>query len=81
MTHTAKERIYVDKDGNVVAADDPNVAMLAVGEGQELSDAEAKKYGLKSESKAEAAPPENKAEVMPDKSGSGLTINRAAQKK
>lgn len=81
MPHIAKERIYVDKDGKVVPHDHPSVAMLAVGEGQEVDDETAKKYGIKEpkESKAESAPPENKAEVMPAKV-SGLTINRAEKK-
>lgn len=85
MTYTASKRIYVNSDrSKVVEANSAEAAFLLVGEGGELSDEDAAKYGLgKSEKKAEHAPPENKAESMPARNvqGSGLTINRAGTQK
>lgn len=45
-TYTSPERLYLDKDGNVVSGDDPNKVSLLVAEGGEISEAEARKYGL-----------------------------------
>jgi hypothetical protein len=52
----ADRRLYLDADGNVVEADDPNRARLLVGAGGTVPAADAERYGLKAQSKA----PENK---------------------
>jgi hypothetical protein len=83
MTYTSDKRLHVNSDRTkIVPEDHPDVGYLLVGEGGELSDEEAAKYGLgktKSDAKAEHAPPENKAEPAPTTkgTGSGLTINKA----
>lgn len=84
MAYISDKRIYVNADkSKVVPEDHPDVGHLLVGEGGEVSDEDVKKYGLKkSESKAEHAPAEDKAETGPrNATGSGLTINRAGDKK
>jgi hypothetical protein len=69
MTYTSDKRLYLDKDGKVVE-DAPESGSLLVGEGGELSDEEAQKYGLSNKSaeqpdaKQVAEPPENKAQTM-----------------
>jgi hypothetical protein len=67
MPYTADKRLYLDADGNVVDEGDPRAATLLVGEGGQLSDEDAKKYGLTSKAKAE--PVEEKAvnEPRPNK--------------
>lgn len=55
-TWTADRRLYLDKDGKVVEADDPNRASLLVAEGGQLPLADAKRLGL-----VEVAPAEIKA--------------------
>lgn len=63
MAYTSDRRLYLNADGTkVVEHDDPEAAILLVGEGGELSDADAAKYGLggTAEAKQVAAPPENK---------------------
>lgn len=57
-SYIAKERLYLDADGNVVGADDPNRATLLVGKGGTLTAEQAAKYGLTGEKApaAEAAP-------------------------
>jgi hypothetical protein len=52
----ADRRLYLDSEGNVVEADDPNRARLLVGVGGTVPAADAERYGLKAQSKA----PENK---------------------
>lgn len=65
MAYTSDKRLYLDADGNVVE-DEATAATLLVGEGGELDDATAEKYGLtgkaaKAEAKAVTAPAETKA--------------------
>lgn len=70
--YTADKRLYVNADGTkVVDEDSPDAASLLIAEGGELSDEDAKKYGLKNtaESKAEHAPSEDKAERGPQLKG------------
>lgn len=56
------ERLYLDKDNNVVKANDPNKLTLLVAEGGSLSAEEAAKYGLvKDEAKADYEPPVREA--------------------
>lgn len=86
MVYTSDKRLHVNSDrSKIVAEDDPDVGYLLVAEGGELSDDEAAKYGLgtsKADTKAERAAPENKAEASPkNPTGSGLTMNRAAESK
>jgi hypothetical protein len=59
MVFKADERIYVNADRSaVVPEDSPDAAFLLVGEGGELPDEDAAKYGLtkreRTEAKAEA---------------------------
>ena len=63
MPYHVKERLYTTLDGKVVKEGDPNAAFLLMSEGGELSDEEAKKYGLVEEEKAVAAPPATKAKT------------------
>lgn len=49
MPFTTKERIYVDKDGKVVAESDPNSASLLLAAGKEVSDEMAARYNLTAE--------------------------------
>lgn len=76
-TYTADRRLYLDRDGNVVEADDPNRATLLIGEGGALLLDDAVRYGLANPDgtaiqrqpaaeqpegeKAQAVPPANKA--------------------
>lgn len=60
--YVATERLYLDKDGNVVKADDPARVSLLVAVGSKLSDEDARRYGLgESDEKAIAEPKANKA--------------------
>ena len=43
------ERLYLNAKGEIVKADDPKATSLLVGEGGEVSEADAEKYGLKVE--------------------------------
>lgn len=58
--YTADRRLYLDKEGNLVEADDPKKNELLVAEGGTLSAEDAAKYGLTGE-KAAKGPEENKA--------------------
>lgn len=72
---TATERLYLDPEGNVVKAKDPNRARLLIGAGQTMPMDEARRLGLVEEengggekasrtapeTKAVKAPPENKS--------------------
>lgn len=57
------KRIYRTADGKVVDEGHPDAAYLVVGPGGELSDDEAKEYGLV---KAQAEPADAKARAKPD---------------
>jgi hypothetical protein len=59
--YIATRRLYLDKDGKVVEADDPNRVALLVGVGGHLSQERARELGLVDEPKAKAEPPANKA--------------------
>lgn len=68
MTYTSDKRLYLNADrSKVVEEGSPDAAYLLAGEGGEVSDEEAKRYGLKAPTKAQAAAadaeeePENKA--------------------
>lgn len=68
---TADRRIYLDKDGKAVEADDPTRASLLVAQGGTLPLEEAERLGLlaapapvvpvPAEEKAKSEPPANKA--------------------
>ena len=62
MPFKADRRLYHNADkSKVVEEDDPEAAYLAIAEGQEVPDAEAKRLGLdKVESKQVKGPPEDK---------------------
>lgn len=60
--YIANRRLYLDKDGKVVEANDPTRATLLVGVGGALPEARARELGLiDDEGKAKAAPSQNKA--------------------
>jgi hypothetical protein len=60
MTYTSDKRLYLDQDGNV-SEEPPASGTLLVGEGGELTDEDAAKYGLTGGgAKAQRAAPENK---------------------
>lgn len=64
----APSRLYLNSDRTkLVAEDDPDAATLFATEGDDISDEDAKKYGVTAakETKAEAAAPEDKAEDGP----------------
>jgi hypothetical protein len=69
--HTSKERLYLDADGNVVKADDPNRLTLLVGAGGVIPMETALKHGLLKDekgakeeaSKARAPEPPKKADA------------------
>lgn len=79
MTYISDKRLCVNADeSKVVDCDSPDAAYLLVGEGGELTDEQAKKYGLSDKGKAKAEPeaapepkavaatPENKAVAAPE---------------
>jgi len=82
-TNESDRRLYLDADGKVVQEDDPNAATLLVGPGGELPEERARALGLLSEGPADEpagppaateanaveAPPENKSEDPPRRSG------------
>lgn len=60
------DNVYLDADGNVVKADDPNAATLLVARGGALSEDDARRYGLLKSENTDAdekakAPAANKA--------------------
>lgn len=71
MPFTSDRRLFLDADGNVVEEGDPRAATLLVGAGGQLSDEEARRYGLgqgadpdaptQAGSPKKAEPPANKA--------------------
>jgi hypothetical protein len=63
--YTADRRLYLDKDGNLVEADDPARLTKLVDVGGRLTEAQARGYGLLDDAKAKAAPA-NKAKAAPD---------------
>lgn len=60
MAYIAEKRLWLDATGKVVQDGDEAAAVLLVGEGGQLSDADANKYGL-TDTKAKADTTENKA--------------------
>jgi hypothetical protein len=56
MPHRSDRRLYLDANGQVVEADDPNRASLLVSEGGELPMEDARRYGLLNEAAEKAAP-------------------------
>jgi hypothetical protein len=71
-------RLYLDKDNNVVEANDPNKLTLLVAEGGSLSAEEAAKYGLGVE---EAATEESTEEAeASDDSGTVTKTKKAPAK-
>jgi hypothetical protein len=69
MPYTAEERLYLDADGNVVKEGDPKAATLLVGAGGQLSDEDARRYGLVQREKpaedAEQPATDEKAQTAP----------------
>jgi len=64
MTYTADKRLFLARDGTTVVEDgDERAAVLIATPGSELSDEDARRYGLvkdEPESKARPAPPSTK---------------------
>lgn len=79
MTYLSDKRLYLTADGQVT--DDPEQAHeLLVGEGGELRDEDAARYGLTGGkgSKAVSTAPENKAVAAPvDDAGTGATESKS----
>jgi hypothetical protein len=44
--YTSSERLYLDKSGNIVPEDSPHVNSLLVAAGGQITEADARKYGL-----------------------------------
>jgi hypothetical protein len=66
MTWTADKRYCLTADGRVVADDDPEARTVLIGEGSQMSLADAERYGLvkpepEATEKQVAGPPANKA--------------------
>jgi hypothetical protein len=89
MPFKADRRLYHNADkSKIVEEDDPEASFLAIGEGQEVPDAEAKRLGLdKIETKQLKGPPEDKggpasggraADEPADESGAGARGTRRA---
>lgn len=78
---TADRKLWLTADKETVVEDgDPKAAFLLASPGDELSDDDVKRYGIKVK---QAAPAEDKqAEPAEDKadSGSGLKVTKAAKK-
>lgn len=77
MSYTSDKRLYLNEDRTKVVEEGPEARYLLVNEGGELSDEEAKQYGLTAKhaktevveaddakAKQVATPPENKAQAM-----------------
>lgn len=62
MPFTSDRRLYLDANDKVVEEGDESAVSLLVGEGGQVDDETAKRYGLK----AKAAPAENKAKTAAD---------------
>jgi hypothetical protein len=65
-TYTAAEDVFVDKGGQVVAADDVNKMTKVVSKGGKLPLSEARKYGLAKTDGGEEGAPQPAAEGQPD---------------
>jgi hypothetical protein len=74
--YIAKERLYLDKDGKVVKADDPKRLTLLVAEGGRLPAARADELGLKVGAKES---PEDEAEAIVKEQGSSSIAPAAAR--
>lgn len=62
MVYTSDKALYVNADkSRVVPGDSPEAAFLLVGEGGQLSDEDAAKYGLTKPETKEAKPAADKA--------------------
>jgi len=68
MPYKADRNLYHNSDkSKVVEEGDAEAAFLAIAEGQEVSDAEAKRLGLDQvQTKQVQGPPEDKAQASPD---------------
>lgn len=69
MTYTSEKQLWLNAEGKVVD-EPPDSGSLLVGEGGELSDEDAEKYGLSkqakpAEEKAHDEPPSTKARSSP----------------
>jgi hypothetical protein len=64
-TWTADRRLYLDKNGKVVEANDPTRARLLVAAGATIPLDRARELGLVEEAKAKATPTENKLRAGP----------------
>jgi pyruvate/2-oxoglutarate dehydrogenase complex dihydrolipoamide acyltransferase (E2) component len=82
MAHyIATERLYLDKDGKVVKADDPNRASLLVGVGGRLPIERAEELGLTGEMTLEDNPQEKAITRAENKAVSGPSATKAAAAK
>lgn len=67
----ADRRIYLDKDGKAVEADDPARATLLIAEGQSMPIADARRYGLVAEEASTPAPDQGEPGDAPPAEGDG----------
>lgn len=77
-TWTADRRLYLDKDGKVVEADDPTRARLLIAQGGALPIEQAKALGLVVEEKAAAAPAAQKLSAGPSANKAAATAAPSA---
>lgn len=75
MSYTSDKRLYLTREGEVVEEGDERAATLLVGEGGQLSDEQAAKYGLTGA--RDAAP---KSDVPAAESADGSASAKAAPK-
>ena len=75
MSYTSDKRLYLTREGEVVGEGDERAATLLVGEGGQLSDEQAAKYGLTGK---QAAP--KSADVPAAESADGSDSGKSAPK-
>jgi pyruvate/2-oxoglutarate dehydrogenase complex dihydrolipoamide acyltransferase (E2) component len=82
MAHyIATERLYLDKDGKVVKADDPTRASLLIGEGGRLPIERAEELGLTGDMTLEENPREKAISAAENKAVAGPSATKAAAAK
>lgn len=80
--YTADRPLFLDKDGNVVEASDPNKLTKLVDAGGKLTAEQAKQYGLSGDpvpSDAADEPAEAKAKAPVDNKAKAAPANKAGQ--
>jgi hypothetical protein len=79
MPYTSDRRLFTTADrSRVVEEDDPEAAFLLVGEGGELDDATAERYGLNKPAKAKGSQ-SNKSRTAPDNKRQAATTTESTE--